>query len=651
MLPIRASSARKFVAGNASINLKFKDPNPAIAPAKAAKIVEEKTEAAEPIKAPAQEEALPPTEVTPVAAPVENTTSAPPTTTTAAEDKPPITEEVTTDLTVQKVGRKKKKKKLNPGAKVTRLGVGIGVLALGLIVGGYFAFFSGGGSSDTTKGVATQTPNKQASPVDPKGNPPKTDPKKSTAETKKEPKAGEAVRPKPVLIADGRPISNLLPEDSQWVLSVTKEANKTPIFAVMLEPTGAGKVFEKWMGFKAENIEEVVMSGGLESAWVFAVIRLTEPLDIAALQKAMDLVPKQTILKRDYYRIKANDLLKVVGEYLASEIRSQGLQIPMVDPSETMALHLLDSQTLVIAHTAALQKFLNADTKRLEQTLYIHNVPPANPPDAKLPKGGPAVMPPNGKKGPPAKPMGGNVKTPPDEKPASAPPSEPGVERRAVSHDPTYLTVDPALKIMINQLELENRPMVNFAVKIDNLARLGAGILIRVSQQVEKIPATVVPKSPVLGVRVQTFNNRKLSLSAGLQLDTLEQAKFWLEPLNFQVPKIADFFSNLIGVKITATKPDAKGLGADVKDPFLNLNTKLGSFFWTTRQDRMITASLHVDWTAVYDHLINPNLRFQVDLLKGKALMSTGMAYWAKLAPAIKKIEEADRLIPQGDTR
>jgi hypothetical protein len=564
------------------------------------------------------------------------------------------TEEPRTVATVGK--QKKKKKKSKSQSKITKVGVGIGLLAIGLVVGGYFAFFSKPSTSTqpTPQGIAKNQGDGDAGKS-----------KAAVEPTKKKDPEPVIVPHNPPQRRDDRKLTNLLPGDTEWIVTISNPTQnaqdvpqdeklkflKTPVMGVLLDDAGPGKTFKKWMGFAAPDVDRVLVAGGLKTAWVFSVIHLSNDVTLTDLQNAMELSPKSTIRNRDYYRIKSNDLLKILSEFLAAEIKNQGLAVPL-DTSD-MALHLVDSQTLVVAHTPALQNFLAADMKWPEKTRYLApGVPDPEPKKAALPE--PKEVPPakGPAKGPP--PKGGNF-NPKQPAPAPKAPPPPVEESpvddiaRGVSRIPHYLTVDPGLKTMLDRLELEKLPMVTFAVKLNSFERTYPGMYYAITSQFKELPAKLIPKTPVVGGRIQSFDNRSFSVSMGIQLENPEQTKFWLEPLTLALPNIANYLGDLIGVKINPKTPDAKALGAKEKDPFLNRFGVLDSFLWLTPQDRLIAMSLHVNWGGgPFDEFINHNLRWRMDLLRGRALMANGRAHWAGLSPMIEQMAQDKRVIPQG---
>ena len=128
---------------------------------------------------------------------------------------------------------KKEKEKAKGSNSTLLIGGGLGVLAIGLIVGGYFAFFAG---DDKPSGEANKSGEQKqdAGKEKPTGKypPGKADPKKDPGMI--DPKnPGGFQNPGGIFAQNDNPdafaqMSNLLPEDSQWVFPSAKTPKKLP---------------------------------------------------------------------------------------------------------------------------------------------------------------------------------------------------------------------------------------------------------------------------------------------------------------------------------------------------------------------------------------------------------------------------------------
>jgi hypothetical protein len=145
--------------------------------------------------------------------------------------------------------------------------------------------------------------------------------------------------------------------------------------------------FQKKFGFPPENISQLVASTNDTQGWVFSVIRTTKPIQEADLVNSMDLKKvEKKIGEYDYYLVQG-------------ELDSFSFHFLSVGkPRKDLALHILDSKTLIIGSEQPVVKFL--EDKRQPQRL-------SEPPTKVEPDQDPDT-PPDGKDGGP-KPPGGGV--------------------------------------------------------------------------------------------------------------------------------------------------------------------------------------------------------------------------------------------------
>jgi len=170
-------------------------------------------------------------------------------------------------------GDEKKKKKKSKGLNKTLLiGGGLGVIAIAVLVIGYFAGLfdsgdSGGGNNNGGNNQSKDSPPKDAPGKDgmakgPGGMPNPGNTKGPGGLNPNNPgglnPGGNNPQPKQDPPVDPtKDITNMLPEDSQWVMKVNgREFIETPVGGVFFEPSGdAAGAFKRWMGFAGDDVE------------------------------------------------------------------------------------------------------------------------------------------------------------------------------------------------------------------------------------------------------------------------------------------------------------------------------------------------------------------------------------------------------------
>jgi hypothetical protein len=132
------------------------------------------------------------------------------------------------------------------------------------------------------------------------------------------------------------------------------------------------------------------------------------------------------------------------------------------------------------------------------------------------------------------------------------------------------------MKIMMNQLEQDRNVVATFILKIDDLNTFFGGAadaMRRGSLGLGLGPITIqFPKSPVLGVCIQTLNSSKLGMTAAVQMDNAEQVKVFGALVQLLLPKIANELTDIFGVKISV--PNMNGPGG--MNPGMNPGGMMG---------------------------------------------------------------------------
>ncbi|MCE9532519.1 MAG: DUF1559 domain-containing protein [Planctomycetes bacterium] len=528
-------------------------------------------------------------------------------------------------------GKKKNKNKKSDSNKTLYIGGGIGVLAILVLGGAYFAGLFDG--DDVPKGG--NPPPAQAKNAPPKVDP-KIDPKTNTS--KKDPPKDTPID----IVKDD--ITNLLPENSIWVFKINgRELLDTPVGAVFFEESGdSARAFRRWMGFGGEDVERFVCSGAADGTF-FGVFRLKKDFGINDLKDAMEIDPTpKTINKRELYSIKSNELMTMMADYLASRMTSLEINWPKSTGNRALALCFTDPRTLVLADQPALDKLLVANLQRRPQTTYV-------PPDAPTPKAKKEETPEEKKK-----------------------------ERPSFTSNPSFLTVDPALKIMMYQLEQDKSSIASFAIKMADGNKTMGGFLRNqgVGFGLDRI---LLPASPTVGLVVRKVEAEKLNIAAAIEFPTANEAVALaqgLQPVAAQIArKLTLMFRVPVGIgsldpnippmppppvgqrNVEERLPSPRELGRsdDREDGFQFINFQVGlkedpkkfepkgpltSAVTIVAIDKFLMLTLDVNWGPSYREHISPSLRSSIDLLKGEALMMTGRAHWYTLATTLKGIEK-----------
>jgi hypothetical protein len=263
--------------------------------------------------------------------------------------------------------KKKKKGDKEGNQKMLVVGGGAAILALAAIGVGLWAFGVFGGSKDTKKPTTNTTNN-----TDNKNTNPITDNKNDKKEEKKDPPKNEG--PAPSSLGD---ITNLLPNETQAVVSINFDKLLTSSFKQVLLRTPGGfnpANFKRTFGFDVDDVSRIVMA--VNKDWVFTVVRISKPIDAAALQTRLGMVGEKPVNALTYYTIKKD--LDPLGNLLLKGNRQH----------ESFGFYPYDSQTLVFADRAPMEKFLEDGTKPKPISAA------APPPPTK--QGPPQQQPPNG---------------------------------------------------------------------------------------------------------------------------------------------------------------------------------------------------------------------------------------------------------------
>ncbi len=459
------------------------------------------------------------------------------------------------DATLAKKGKGKKAKKSSGGSSNLVLGGGIAALAaIILIVGGIFLF---GGDSEPSNSASTTPPasSRNVTPTGPSnfalgGLGGATSGQADEAPKSEQLKVKEAEARKD--------LTNLLPNDSNFVVSLKVSDFLYGTIGTNIKRAARDfpKYLESRLGFPPDKLERYLLAGSWSKKWLFHVFRLHDPIDMAALERVIEFQPgNKRAGGRPYKLVTHFPLANDMVAYLQAEMTAQGGQgLPVGKTGQPLGVYQLDPKTLIVAHVPVLEQFLEAGAQpkflsRLDQPAPPPTSQPPGLPGGGFP-GGPSAgvgSPPGG--GFPGGPSAG-VGSPPGGGAAS--PDGPGSEEAfgggprpglpgaiagpgggqdpandaLFTRNPHYLTIDPRMKALFDQLEDEEDPPM--MVTVLDLRPLSLGLQTVAPMLEEQVNAlelqapmevsTLVSNLRLLGVALNTVNRSKVTARAAVEL-------------------------------------------------------------------------------------------------------------------------------------
>ena len=231
-----------------------------------------------------------------------------------------------------------------------------------------------------------------------------------------QPEADKGKRPRtPTVAGNLGEITNLLPNDTEAVITCAnvQDLRKSPVGKAAFSTPGAFRqeTLAALLGVSPGKVEKVVVAENGKDDWFFAVIRTSDKISLDDLKKSLSLKPAEPIEKLDYFVGDVGAWLNNVTQMLDPD---NNLAKPEPRP---LAVRLVNDNTLVLADVTPMKAFLKAKGQPELR---------AKPGGSPMPEGGPNKEP---------------------------PPSS------------NYLTVSPALKVLLDRME--SRPSVLITVAAD----------------------------------------------------------------------------------------------------------------------------------------------------------------------------------------
>jgi Protein of unknown function (DUF1559) len=478
----------------------------------------------------------------------------------------------------------KKKKKSNV---ILFVGVGIVVLTLGVVAA---AFFGGLFDSEDKGGSSGTATNSGGTPKNTSNNNGSSTPGGAEGQAKEG--SGPAPRgPGGSSPALARDITNLLPNDSQWVLDVdVPRALATPAGSRVFDgEKQTNALLRLHFGVPVEQIQRIVGSGGGDGAWTFCLVRTKSAINQDTMKTAMELgEPVGEINRREYFLAKDNPVFMAVGNYFKTKLTDMGWKLDAPNGERQTTVCFLDGTTIAVADRLVMEKFLQSDAQP-EYLSRLSNAPSAAPsggPGGPPGLAPPGIAPPAGPGSPPAGPGGapkpGSAMSnrpfsgpppgygpPPGMRPGG--PGMPGAAGgnapagpRVFTSIPTYRTVKPELKAMLNTMDGEAKPIFNFAARIETTRMLdvffGGGIDFGDGKFTPSLPPGVkgqdaIPKAPFIAITLYELSASKFDLRFAVDCDDEDQAKDVETLLRLLLPLFAAVLEDEVGVSIRAVGP------------------------------------------------------------------------------------------------
>jgi hypothetical protein len=257
---------------------------------------------------------------------------------------------------------KGKKVEKKGGSKMLIFGIALGVVAvIGLVVGGIFLF------SGEKKPTSTTAPNNNANKNTTNQNKnPTTNPGTDPANSGNANAAGQGdQKPAPPdkgLIAS----SNLLPNDSQVVYSLN-------VSAFMNSALG-GAAFRSSSGYQTSSFDDVglplkfmnrfLRAESLKNKWVFNVVQMFEKHTLNPETLKAKLGGQRG---QDYYLMGPNDLIDGLSALSFTSVFTPNAQPPKIE-AMPMAWHIYNDQTLVVAEVNQMEQFLQSGRQPQQRT-------------------------------------------------------------------------------------------------------------------------------------------------------------------------------------------------------------------------------------------------------------------------------------------
>jgi hypothetical protein len=412
---------------------------------------------------------------------------------------------------------------------------GVALIVLGVVV--YMLMFAGGDTSpqknvQPPKLAANSTGGPKPAPQPPPANPVAATPAADAqAPTKAAGAATTEVALEPGVQTQIQEISNLLPNDTQSVISINMDRlrNSTIGQQAFESPIGfRPETFKAGFGLGVEEMSWFIRAENFGQNWSFNVVKSHRPLTLADFQGPLGLKKgaKSPIQGRNYFVIAKNPLLDHLSSILQSELESRDAQKAKTkESSGPLTLALLDETTVVVADEDPMVEFLQANAEPQKKSQVVGG------------QGGDAAP-----GGAPANPGRGIA--------IGAPAGGRDGGQQFVDRN-TYLTIEPPLKSMLDRLEQDKDNLIATMAQrlqsdptIVNRVREATGF-----KQLE------VRGMNILGVGLFQLNNEKCKGEVAVEFFREDTAKEIEDALKGTLAAVGQF----LGLYLHGLKIDVEG--------------------------------------------------------------------------------------------
>jgi flagellar basal body-associated protein FliL len=343
----------------------------------------------------------------------------------------------------------------------------------------------------------------------------------------KDGKEKEKEKPKnPNLVYSDKDPTNLLPGASVAVYRFDMEKLRlTPIGTTLFDST-TSNLFKNSTGLELNNIEKYYHCiVGEKERLPFGVIRLKEPMTENEA-KFVGAGAAKTVNKKSLLTVANNPFLTAVGHAMAGRSLFADVYEASAFPTAKTAtaplgVCIYDTQTIFVGDYATIEKFLAGlkDGYPEFQSVYKKDEPPP-PAPMPTPMG---MMPPAGA---PPMPMPGTAPpagAPPMPTPPAAPPKP---ENKDYASNPSYLSISPDLKRMLNALEEDQSlpPSIVLAEKFNYDVYPRAKVK-KDFVGIAKFLDPVLQRTQFIGLNLTSFSPRQCSMTVRIVGKSADEAK------------------------------------------------------------------------------------------------------------------------------
>lgn len=239
------------------------------------------------------------------------------------------------------------KKKKSGGSPMLIVGISLAAVAvIALAVGGYFLF--SGKSDDKPKGGGSANVNP--------GNTGAGDTKDTGSEVAQTPKDDDKPKPKQ------EDVTNLLPNDTHAVLNLPLDhlLGNSKINQALVKTPGAFHEgsFQRVWGVPPGDVSRVVLACNTEKKTVFSVMRTRVALKEDQIVAALQLKPESPVAGQKYYLLTKP--LDALSTFLLQNALRKLMMAGSEDQPAKVALHFMDPFTVVCADVGPMNQFLEA---------------------------------------------------------------------------------------------------------------------------------------------------------------------------------------------------------------------------------------------------------------------------------------------------